>query len=122
MTLSRCSKVFFLCLAALHFEADNFLSSQAEALALKPSTAKPARPKKSGKVVIQLDFSESDPPKTRVGHFKTKSLKAKAKKDLEVEFTLQPIHNNKVSRRKSVVVGPFKVFFLVLLRYCREKE
>ena len=89
--MSRCSKLFFLCLAALRLVANNFLSSQAEAVALKPSIARPARPTKSGKVVIQLDINGSDPPKTRGGYFKTHSLKPNKKEDLKggVEATLQ---------------------------------
>ena len=90
MMLSRYSKVFFLtlCLAGLH----NLLRrTQAEAVALKPSGG-PARPTQPGKVVIQLDFSPINPPKSRGGNFKTNSLKQRAKKDLkgEVAVTLGP--------------------------------
>ena len=97
MMLSRCSRVFFLaiCLAGFH----NLLRSRAEAVALKPSAA-PTRPMHPGKVVIELDFSPIDPPKTRGGHFKTNSFKSKAKKK---GVTLQPI-TNKVSKRMRKVL------------------
>ena len=129
MMLSRYSKVFFLtlCLAALH----NLLRrTQAEAVALKPSGG-PARPTQPGKVVIQLDFSPIDSPKSRGGQFKTNSLKSRAKKDLkgEVAVTLGPKKGLKrgvavtsrpkkvsavtlrpISKRKSVVAPQRKVF------------
>ena len=110
MMLSRYSKVFFLtlCLAALH---SLLRRTQAEAVALKPSGG-PARPTQPGKVVIQLDFSPIDSPKSRGGNFKTNSLKPRAKKDLkgEVAVTLGPKKGLKrgvavTSRPKKVLKG-----------------